>query len=231
MWILGHTAFAYLLVKLLFPSIRKECNGKLLLFIFIFANITDATHFGPLRTLVHNTIGTLLFSYIWIRFFRYHEIIDGKITPILLTATTTHIIGDLLFSYYHPFLPFSDYAGTLYAWNSTENIIVESLIGFIFLVVFVRSGDLRRFQKYSFSETLLFRKVFCFKDFYTPKLFPSYLAIIFALFAIGQLLLDLGLNINDLLVGVWYVWTFTLIFLAFAGYSSMGIVRAFRTHI
>ena len=66
MWIIGHSALAYLVIKLTFIGLKKKLLPRLLIFIFVFANILDSLHFGPLRWISHNLIGALIYSGIWI---------------------------------------------------------------------------------------------------------------------------------------------------------------------
>ena len=49
MWVIGHTALAYLVIKLIYTYNKEEFSPRLLIFIFIFANILDSTHIGIFR--------------------------------------------------------------------------------------------------------------------------------------------------------------------------------------
>lgn len=105
MWVIGHTAFAYLIVKPIFVVIRKELDPNLILFIFIFANIIDSLHFGFLRYYSHNLIGTVFFSVFWLLFFEKFKIVEKKDFTVLLFVVGTHIITDLVFSDYFLLFP------------------------------------------------------------------------------------------------------------------------------
>jgi len=64
-------------------------------------------------------------------------------------------------------------------------------------------------------ELRKFHDNFNWKEPYNPDLFLSYMIILFALFFIGQFLINIIVNANDLVHGVWYVWTFTILFITF----------------
>lgn len=215
MWILGHTVLAYLIVKTLFSRPDTRFDGRIIFFIFIFANITDSLHIGPLRDVIHNPGGTFLYSMAWIWLFKRVHLIEQKHILILLAATGAHIIGDLLFSYYHPFLPFNDLGTTLYAWNSREDLIVESILAILFFIVMKRTGDLARLDAFIRVEMKKYPTWFDIRRLTKPTMFPSDLIILFFLFVVGQFVLNLIVNFDWLIHGVWFSWTFTILFLVF----------------
>ncbi|MFQ6124639.1 MAG: hypothetical protein ACE5R6_08560 [Candidatus Heimdallarchaeota archaeon] len=117
MWVIGHTAFAYLIAKPIFVFFKKEQDPIFMLFIFTFANIIDVFHFGFLRYYSHNFIGTVVFSAFWLLFFGKFEEIEKKGFTVLLFVVGTHIIADLVFSDYFLLFPFNKKPYLVYGLN------------------------------------------------------------------------------------------------------------------
>ncbi len=201
MWLLGHTVFAYLLVKVIWIKKDKRLEPETIFFIFIFGNLIDGLHFGALRFWSHNLLGTILMAVVLILTLKRLDVKSPLNYSVLMLAALSHSIGDLLFSSYYPFFPFSRTGYSLYRWNGFEDLIAETLLSIVFFTILILSGDFMKI-KGSFSKV----------ESVTQILF-----VFFSLFALGQFIINLTINSNLLLNGVKYVWLFNLAFLSFLG--------------
>ncbi len=225
MWLLGHTALAYLVIKLTNRSTKIKLEGRIIAMIFIFANILDATHVGYLRMWGHNPLGTLLFTAFWIFFFGFFRLVERKHYALLLMASMLHVVGDLLFSGYHLFVPFNYDRLTVYTWNSYEDLIAESLLVMFFLAVFILSNDQMEYRKFLLREKKRFLRRFSRHKILKPEHFVFEALVLYLLFALVQFLINLAVNYHELLDGVWYVWLFTILFIAFLYYTIFPLFR------
>lgn len=221
MWVIGHTAFAYLLIKPLFIFTKKKVEPRLIFFIFIFANLIDSVHYGPLRRIFHNPIGTIIFAVFWLIFFEKCKIIHKTEFPLLLFATGTHVLADVIFSSYFLLFPLNTNSYSIYGWNSSENLIVGAIMVMAFLLIFFLSGDYRRLKDFISEEKTQWRRNFTFKELFNPSWFTLYLFIAFYLFTLAQFLVFLRLWSNLVLMSVWYVWLFCMVFLSFSFVLTM----------
>ena len=212
MWVLGHSVVAYLLIKMIYFFKHEELEAESIIFIFIFANLIDSIHFGLLRLLGHNLIGTFLLALFWILVFGKIGIIKKKWYPMLFFASISHIVGDLLFSSYSLFWPFEPRVLSLYPWNSFEDIVIESLLTVCFIIIFYSSKDFEKLQRFFINEKTKFARDFKIRDFFDPSLFVFYVFVLFSTFASLQFILNLLQNYNALGTGVWFVWFFTIVF-------------------
>ncbi len=212
MWIIGHTACAYLLIKLVYNLKKQKIGPNSVIFIFIFANLIDSLHFGILRIMTHNLIGTLLYSILWLFIFKKLKLIIKNDYPALLIAVSTHIITDILFSSYYLFFPFKSTSYSIFGWNSPEHLIVGSFIVILFIIVFILSGDFLKLKLFVREKRKNFFSEFYLKKIVKKQHFPFYLFIVFYLFLIAQFLIFLYLFINVLLEGIWYFWMFLIVF-------------------
>jgi len=215
MWVIGHTAFAYLLIKSIFSHSKRKLEPKLVIFVFIFANLIDTVHYGPLRTIFHNTIGTVIIVVFWLLFFEKCKIIQKTEFPILLFATGTHVLADVVFSDYFLLFPLNNIRYSIFGWNSSENLIVGAIAVMIFLLIFFRSGDYRELRNFIFKEKSQWCRNFTFKRLINPTWFTLYLFIAFYLFTFAQFIFFVLLWSNSVLMSVWYVWLFCMVFLFF----------------
>ncbi len=214
-WIIGHTAFAYLSIKLIFILTKRRLDPNLMVFIFIFANLIDALHIGFLRNLLHNPIGTVIFSAFWLLFFERCKIIKKRDLPVLFFAAGTHILTDVLFSEYLLLFPLNNVSYSIYGWNSPEHLIVGSVLVIVCMAVLYLSGDYYKLRNYLYEKKSKFISDFTFKSIYNPSLFTLYLFIAFYLFTIAQLFYFILLKLPSLTMGVWYVWMFFITFAFF----------------
>jgi hypothetical protein len=210
MYIIGHTALAYLFIKPIYKLKRESIPPVMVLFIFIFANIIDSIHVGFFRTIGHNFIGIFLFSGFWLLFFNKYKIIKNHHFPILLLATTTHIFTDYLFSNFLFFFPFIDRGFSVFGFNSVEDLYIECILIGLWVSVFIGSDDFRRFKVFMTLEREKFIKSFKINKIFNPDLFIFYLFIAFYLFVIVQFIVFLYINYHYILNLIWYVWFFQI---------------------
>jgi hypothetical protein len=213
MWIAGHTAFGYLVAKAGFSVARKPLRPDLVLMIFFFSNLIDATHFGWLRDLTHNAIGTVLFTALALLILDRLGMLRKGDGPVLGGVSILHATGDLLFGGYLPLFPFSNRVHWAFPWNSPENLVTESALGFLFVAVFCLSADFKRARRFSAGQrTLAFRDLRPMKAL-DRRFLRIYMFTLFYLLFVGQLVYYLLCkHLGDLLSGLWYFWIFLLAF-------------------
>ena len=215
MWVIGHTAFAYLIVKPIFVFIKRKLDPNLMLFLFIFANIIDVLHFRFLRYFSHNPIGTVAFSVFWLLFFEKCKMIEKKDFTVLLFVIGTHIIADLVFSDYFLLFPINRKPYSIYGLNSTEDLITESVFVMAFLLLLFHSGEYYKLRTFLCKEKKKFFNNLTIKAIYNPSLFVFYLFVVFYLLNTAQLSFFVLTTFNELLMGSYYFWMFLISFVAF----------------
>jgi len=224
MWLLGHTALAYLILRFLFFRKGKEPEPYQLFYLLVFANILDAMHFGSfLRALTHSLAGAVLFPLAWIIFFRRSGTFTREDVPLMLTAALLHVVGDLLFAGFTPFLPLSSGSYTLFPWNGFLDQVVEGILGLVFLVVLVRSGDLKKLRQTIPREKERFFATHKAGASYFPVLFSFFLVLLFWAFAVGQFFYSLALNHSRLSDGLAWSWFFMMVFLLLLVVLSLSL--------
>jgi len=216
MWITGHTALAYLVVRSGFSLAGKKPGAGLLLMVFIFGNILDALHFGWLRNFTHNPFGTILFPLLWAYIFHWTGHLRKEDFPIVIGASVVHAAGDLVFGGYLPFFPFSWNVYMYDVWNSPANLIFESVVTVLFLAVLLWTGDWRALMEFGQEERRLFFERFAWRRPVQRALLNSYLFIAFYLLIIGQFVYYLlWKKLGELLAPNMLVWLFLATFVLF----------------
>jgi hypothetical protein len=181
--------------------------------IFIFANIIDATHFGIYRILLHNPLGTVSFTLIWLIVFQKLKIIDKGGSLVLLLSTVVHVLLDILFSEYSLLYPFSTTTLSIYGINSFEQLVTGSISGIVFTIVLVLSKDfLAVKQLLNTKKKDLFGDL-SIKKMFNPSFFVYYMFVIYYLFIIAQFIFFLYIFDYVLLQSVWYVNLFFITFI------------------
>ena len=225
MYIIGHTAFAYLITRPLVRIDNDRYVPEILLFIFIFANIIDSIHITPyLRMLGHNLIGLFLYSGVWLLFFYKAGIIKKGHVPVLLLAVASHMIMDYLFGEFFFLFPISDTPFTIFSFNTYRDFITESFLAGIFIVVFVLTGDLKKMRFFIGRELRRFYKYCSFKNFYRARFYKSYLFIAFYLFVTGQIVVFIRINHCLSVFNFWYKIEFFIMALLFLLVMSLLIL-------
>jgi len=250
MWLIGHTASAYFLVKFLwYLGVKNDDNRKasgaqedssttadekprahfppgFLLLLFIFANWPDYFHIGFLRYYSHNIfsvfIGPLIVFPVLLRF----RVIKRIEAFLLLSASVLHMVTDLLFSSYYTLYPFRGRENSYYDLFGPEYLIFESIISIAFIAVFVRSGESKDLT--DFLVRCLNRKWRAAASFF-ERFFNSYMYIfifmMFAFFAFIQLLISFRLLLWPSLNFVWFRVMFVLIFFVFVAILTAMFFR------
>ncbi len=215
MWIVGHTAFAFLLIWVLYRIKGKRIQPTLILFIFIFANLPDALHVGIFRALTHNPAGTFLFAAFWLLFFNRFGLIEKRHFPVLLLATGTHILNDYLFSGYQFLFPWNGTEFQVFTFNSFEDLLVESVLVLAFVIILFTAGDVWRMKSYMKGEKRRLLNRFSLRNAFNSEFFPFYLFVAFYMVSMLELLFYTYLSWHGLLALVWHNLLFFAVFLLY----------------
>ena len=215
MWIAGHTAFAFLLIWVLYRIKGKRIQPHLILFIFVFANLPDALHAGIFRALTHNPAGTFLFAGFWLLFFNRFGLIEKRHFPVLLLATGTHVLNDYLFSGYQFLVPLNGTEFQVFAFNSFEDLLVESILVLAFVVIVFAAEDVQRMKSYMQGEKRELLDRFTLRNALNPVFFPFYLFVAFFTVSMLEFLFYTYLSWHGLLALQWHNLLFFAVFLLF----------------
>lgn len=215
MWIVGHTAFAYLIVWAFYTARRKRIQPHLILFIFVFANLPDALHAGSFRALTHNPAGTFLFAAFWLLVFNRFGLIEKRHFPVLLLATGTHVLNDYLFSGYQFLFPWNGTEFQVFAFNSFEDLLVESVLVLAFVIILFTAGDAWRMKRHMQGEKRKLLDRFSLRKVLNPSFFPFYLFVAFYTVSILEFLFYTYLSWHGLLALVWHNLFFFAVFLLY----------------
>ncbi len=215
MWIVGHTAFAYLIIWAYYTARRRRIQPILILFIFVFANLPDALHAGIFRAFTHNPAGTFLFAAFWLLFFNRFGLIEKRHFPVLLLATGTHVLNDYLFSGYQFLFPWNGTEFQVFAFNSFEDLLVESVLVLAFVMVLVAAGDVWRMKSYMQGEKRRLLHRFSLRNAFNPVFFPFYLFIAFFTVSILEFMFYTYLSWHGLLALQWHNLLFFAVFLLY----------------
>jgi hypothetical protein len=185
MYIVGHTALAYLVLR---PFLRsKDPNLPVaILSIFIFANIIDIMNYSYFRYYGHNLIGTFIIAVVWLVIFKKLKLIQNKIVPLLLIATGTHVVADVVFSEYYLFVPFNNKAYSIFGYYGPIGHLAESILFGIFLLVFISTKDYLKLKEFLNQEKIKVNQPFEYTNSYGRGLIISIIFIAFFLFSILQ---------------------------------------------
>ena len=215
MWVIGHTAIAYLLIKPIVNMRKKQMDPTLIIFIIFFANLIDFVHFGSLRNFSHSLIGTLLLTGVSLWTFKRLNLIEKSEFSIFLFVVGTHIIVDILFSTYNLLFPVNNVKYSIYGLNSPQDFAIESISVIIFIIVFVYSDDYLVLKTYITQNMEQFFHEIGLKAIFNVSLYPFYIFGLFYLFSIAQLGFFLVTFLSHLLKGYWLIWIFFLCFGSF----------------
>lgn len=170
MWTIGHISIGYIIGR---PFYGKGPAKPLsLVLIFFTAVILDFAHVYAFRTMTHSMVFFIIFlSSILFVLFNLHIIEKKDIVP-LVAAGSSHILADVLFGSFYPFLPFSSYKISIFSWGSYLDYIIEIALFVIMMIALTLSGDLsnlknvqplkkieKRFQKI-FHNLVIFGLIF-----------------------------------------------------------------------
>ena len=215
MWIVGHTALAYLVVRSGFFIAGKRPGPALIFMVLVFGNILDATHFGWLRDVTHNPAGPVLFTLLWALIFQRFGLVGKKDLGILMSAGAVHAAGDLVIGGYLPFFPFSGRAYYVWPWNSLEDLLLETILGAIFLAVLFLSRDYRGLVDFAADQRRDFLAAIRTRSLFRRELLHAYIFIAFYLLMVGQFVFYVRTRTGHLLDADVYSWLFLAVFALF----------------
>jgi hypothetical protein len=238
MWLLGHSAAAYLAIKIfcvVFNIIAdKKVDPKLgksnklkkskrylfppyfLILLFVFANWPDFIHIGNLRMISHNIIAIILVPIIIVGLLIFRNLINKTEAFLLILVSILHGLTDTLVSGFQAFLPFTDIYFRVFVFNSIEDVIFESIIGFIFLIVLIQSGDLIKLKDFLIQSKKKMNDAtkIDFISFWNVIIY-QFLFFGFSLFAFMQLLLFAMWSLRSIQNLHWTYFIFFMVFLGF----------------
>ncbi len=230
MWIVGHTALGYILAKAGFSLGKQPLRPDLVLLIFFFSNLIDALHFGWLRDLTHNPLGTILFTAAAIVVADRLGLLRKGDGAVLAGVSVLHAAGDLLFGGYLPLYPLSSTVYRAWPWNSVEDLLFESVLGALFYVVFLFSREFRESRAFAAGQRRLLFRELRLGSVLDRRFMHIYMFSLFYLLLVGQLVYYLlWKQLGDLLAGRWYFWLFFGAFaLVLASISAAAFGRESR---
>jgi hypothetical protein len=204
-------------VKLVYRLTNKELDPKIILFAIFFSNLIDLFHFDFYRTISHSLMGTVVIGCSVLFFFRLSQLIKKSETMILLVAVLTHIPADFFFSTYYFFYPFDLTAYSIFSFNSYEDIVIEIILGFIFLITIILSRDLHKIRLYLIELLREAKNYTQLKKRSYQSIIILFIYIGFILFIFGQFYVYYLLNQQLLNAFYWYIIVFSFIWLLFIG--------------
>jgi hypothetical protein len=213
MWIIGHTALGYLVTKAGFSLGKRPVRPELVLMIFFFSNIIDATHFGWLRDITHNILGTALFTALAIIVADRLGLLQKGEGPVLAGVSALHAAGDVLIGGYLPFYPFSKTVYYAFPWCSVEDLVFETVLGLLFVAVFFGSSDFGKTRAFASGQKRLFFRDFRLAKAVGRRFLHIYIFNLFYLLLVGQFVYYLlWKDLGYLFAGRWYFWIFLVAF-------------------
>ncbi len=237
MYIVGHTALAYLVLRPFISSRKAGDLTRAIILIFICANIIDILNYKTLRYYGHNLLGTFLFTGVWIAIFYKLKLIEKRTVPLLFAATGTHVIADVLFSEYYLFAPFENTAYSYFGIYGPIDHLAESVLFVSFLIVFISTKDHLKLKEFLDSEKIKLSQPFEYTDSYGQGLIISIIFIAFYLFSVLQLfyfifesrfLLSIYMKRTWLYLGAFIAFIILFTYLGF--YSSHRYHKSKMTH-
>jgi hypothetical protein len=244
MWLIGHTASAYLIVKGIWiaqrlhlrtksqiKKVRNErmANSKIyhfpphfLLLLFVFANWPDFVHVGELRVLSHNMIAVITVPSIILLILTHRQVVNRFEAILLLCASVVHMLTDIIFSSFYPFYPFQTKIFIIYSFNSYEHIVVESLISAIFLGVFIWSKDWKELAHFLSSNLIKSQgEEESNLSLEWNRYFYPFIFLLFSLFSLIQLLMYFNLFFSSYLTANLFYTLFLILFIGFIAILGM----------
>jgi hypothetical protein len=219
MYIIGHSTFAYLLLRPFFSLKKEELDFDVLLFIFIFANLPDILHFSFFRLLTHNLIGTYLFACFWLIWFYKFNLIQKKHIPFYIVATSSHVIADFVLSDYYFFYPLNNTHFSVFGFNSYEDLLFESIILILFIITIIFTKDIHQIHLNPIIKSNNY------KELLSKRILIFLLFLLFYLFSLGQFLIFYLLNNHLISNFTWYAWFFQINFIIFLGILTLWMKK------
>jgi len=247
MWLIGHTALAYVVIKVIWIVFKSKSNSKsnnkgndtelrddtkkyllrfsphFIILLFVFANWPDFIHVGELRILSHNLLAVFVVPIIILLVLHRFNIVNRLEATLLVIASGLHALTDTLFSAFHLLYPFQSTAFSIYPFNSPQDIIAEGVIITIFLTMFLWTRDwkvLSNFLSNCFVGS--WRKVKSDSRNVLIGHLYIFIFLLFSLFALIQLVMNMDVFFAPGYIIEWYRMFFIIIFTVFIG--ILGII-------
>jgi hypothetical protein len=214
MYIVGHTALAYLILRPILALDKTDQKAVKIFYIFIFANIIDIINYNVFRYLGHNLIGTIIFSSFWMMVFYKLNLIKFKYFPLFFIATGTHVVADYLFTEYYFFVPFYDMIYSVFGYDTHYGLVAELILFLIFLPVFFGLGDCKRMKNFFYNAKQKTMSSVYEGAIIVPAI-TSLLFIAFFLFIIAQLAVFFVTNRYCITHCGWIPGTYIIAFILF----------------
>jgi hypothetical protein len=215
MYVLGHTAFGYLLIRSFSNYSKFELEPKIIFLVLIFANIIDVIHVGIFRFAGHNLIGTSIVTGTGLILLYKFKMIERWHFPILFSASLTHVLTDYWFSKYHLLFPITDKGFVVFGFNTIEDLLAESFFGVFFIVILIFTGDIVILKKFIIKQKIKIKKYWNLRNIFNSRFYYFYVSVLFTLFILGQLFVYFTLNYKQLLIFSWYHYIYLLIYFFF----------------
>jgi hypothetical protein len=148
-------------------------------------------------------------------FFNKFGLIEKKHYPVLLLATAAHVLNDYLLSAYKFLYPFADTEFQVFAFNSLEDLLVESVLVVVFALVMFSVGDVRRMRTFMKEEKDKLVEKFSLRKAISRDSIPFYLFFAFYTVSVLEFLVYVYLSRHGLLAVVWYKWLFLAVFVLY----------------
>jgi hypothetical protein len=209
MWTLGHFCIGYLFSRPLYK--KGPIKPISLLSILFMAVVLDSVHVYDFRPFMHSMVFFLPFTCIILLVLYKLDIFKRNEILPLFVASLTHVFGDILFGSFAPFAPISYKEVGIFTWGSYFHLTVEISLFALFMIVLIRSGDLKKLIETSKVKS---------KEKRGQRLYQNVVLIIFILATIGQIGAILYLDIlrgENFYNGVVYndgsMWYISLLFM------------------
>jgi len=217
MYIVGHTAYAYLILR---PFMRTKNPNSMTLantifFIFIIANVIDMFNYRIFRYLGHNLFGTFFITGLWLVVLYKLKLIKLRTFPIFFIASGSHVVADYFFSEYYLLAPFNDATFSVYQYNPMIGMIAESILLMIFLIVFIGTKDYWRLKKFINIEKKKVMRGTKSGEIVNSGVFISILFLVFYIFILAQFAVFIVSSRYYIIHSIYIPWTYIGAFLLF----------------
>jgi hypothetical protein len=164
---------------------------ELMLFAFWFPNLPDLLHFDYIRVVSHSILGCIALVVPISLFFKHLKLLQTKEAVLVSIMALSHLFFDYFFSTVQFYWPFNNLIYSIYGFNTTEDILFEGILGFLFMMSFL--FYLRKVQNH------LFKTTDAIKDKGNTNYFVLILQIGFTFFSTLQLGMFVFLNFVNLM--------------------------------
>ncbi len=185
MYFIGHFSIAHLFSRMI--DKRTFLSPWMFPLVVIFASLPDTFHVLNMRVVAHNPIGNLFIAIAGVLIIRFFIKVNWSQCVVLFIASFSHFLGDLIFGSYYLLFPWSFRDFYLVEFNSIPHMVAEISLTIIFLLIFIKSGELSRFRDWVFS--VFRRKEWDGKKVFRSRTIPILLVISMVFLATLQFLI------------------------------------------